>query len=121
MDYHGMEYATCAAFLLDEEDDAAQLARELGLEMLPIKGWDSTIVQHKFIPDLWGESLDQLPYSSSVIESFKKFKKEMLAIDLKTRIRTRQHAVQQFPRRLPSRTAGVVGLLWAVQLGSTRG
>ena len=85
MDYHGMEYPTGAAFLLDQEDDAAQLARELGLDMLPIKGWDSTIVQHKFIPDLWGENLDQLPYSSSVIESFKKFKKEMVAIDLKKR------------------------------------
>jgi monoamine oxidase len=85
MDYKGVEYATGAAFLLDEKDEAAQLARELGMELLPIKGWDGSIIDHKFIPDMWGDNLDQLPYSASVIESFKKFKKEMLAIDVKKR------------------------------------
>ena len=85
MDYQGVEYATGAAFMLDEEDDAAQLARELGLELLPIKGWDGTIVQNKFIADLWGDNLDQLPYGAAVIEKWKKFRKEMLTIDLKKR------------------------------------
>ena len=85
MDYKGASYATGAAFLLDQEDDAAQLAHELKLEMLPISGWDATVIKHRFIPDMWGENLDQMPYPAAVVEKFKKFKREMLAIDLEKR------------------------------------
>ena len=46
---------------------------------------DSTIINGEWIPNTWAEGLDKLPYPASVREGFKKFKKEMLAIDLKKR------------------------------------
>jgi len=37
------------------------------------------------IPDTWGDGLNKLPYPPSVRESFKKFKKEVLAVDVEKR------------------------------------
>jgi len=37
------------------------------------------------VPDTWGDGLNKLPYPPPVRESFKKFKKEMLAIDVEKR------------------------------------
>jgi len=84
MDYQGSEYATGTAFLYKEEY-AYSFAKELGLEPLPINSSDGTMVKGEFIADTWGEGLDKLPYSATVRESFKKFRKELLAIDLKKR------------------------------------
>jgi len=42
-------------------------------------------VKGEFIPDVWGTGLDNLPYSPAVRESFKKFRAEMLNIDLEKR------------------------------------
>jgi protoporphyrinogen oxidase len=84
MEYEGQAYAAGAAFLAKSEN-AYGFARELGLEPLPINNWDGSILNGQFIPDTWGEGLDQLPYSTAVREGFKKFKKEMLAIDLEKR------------------------------------
>lgn len=84
MDYQGMAYATGSAFIWSG-DDAYPFAKEIGLEPLPVNNWDGSIIKGEFVPDTWGEGLDKLPYAASVRESFKKFKKEMLAIDLKKR------------------------------------
>ncbi len=84
MDYEGSAYATGTAFLY-KSDYAYALARELGMEPLPINSSDGTILNGEFIPDTWGAGLDKLPYSASVRESFKKFKKELQAIDLHKR------------------------------------
>ena len=84
MEYEGQVYATGAAFIW-KDDNAYPLAKELGLEPLPVENWDGTIVKGEFIPDTWGEGLNHLPYSASVRQSFEKFKREMLAIDLKKR------------------------------------
>ena len=83
MDYHGATYGTGSAFV--ESAAAADLANELGLKPLPIDNWDGTFVKGEFIPDFWGEGLQHAPYSESVRESFKKFRKEILAIDLEQR------------------------------------
>lgn len=84
MDYKGMAYATGAAFIWSG-DIAYTFAKEIGLEPLPIDNWDGSIIKGEFIPDTWGDGLDKLPYSASVRDSFKKFRDEMLAIDLKKR------------------------------------
>src|SRR5438128_2088519 len=86
MDYRGSAYATGAAFI-EKHEVGYQFAKEIGLEALPVNNWDGTIVKGEFIPDTWGEGLDRLPYSPAVRESFKKFRKEMLAIDVKKRSR----------------------------------
>src|SRR5947209_10684483 len=82
MDSHGATYATGAAFMLDDKDDAAQLAKELDLALLPINNWDGTIHNGEFVADTWGDGINKLPYPENVREDFKKFKQEILAIDL---------------------------------------
>ncbi len=84
MDYQNSLYATGSAFLY-KDDYAFGFAREIGLEPLPINSSDSTIVKGEYTPDTWGDGLDKLPYSATVREGFKKFKKELLTIDLKKR------------------------------------
>jgi protoporphyrinogen oxidase len=86
MEYDGTTYATGAAFL-DKSEYSYQFAKEIGLEPLPVNNWDGTIVNGEFVADTWGDGLDKLPYPPSVREGFKKFKKEMLGIDLQKRQR----------------------------------
>jgi len=84
MEYQGAAYATGSAFLAKSEH-AYNFAREIGLEPLPIANPDGSILKGEWIPDTWGSGLDKLPYPASVRESFKKFKKEMLAINVQKR------------------------------------
>ena len=84
MEYQGMPYATGSAFL-GKSESAYDFAREIGLEPLPINDSDSTILKGEWIPDTWRSGLDKLPYPVAVRESFKKFRKELLAIDLEKR------------------------------------
>jgi len=83
MQYHGATYGTGSAFV--ESPAAAELAVEIGLQPLPIDNWDGTIIKGEFVPDFWGEGLDHAPYPVNVRDDFKKFKKDMLAIDLEKR------------------------------------
>ena len=84
MEYEGSVYATGSAFLTKDEY-AYPFAKEIGLEPLPINSSDASIIQGELVLDTWGEGLNKLPYPAPVRESFKKFKKEMLAIDVKKR------------------------------------
>jgi len=84
MEYEGSTYATGSAFLAKDEY-AYHFAKEIGLEPLPVNSPDASIIHGELIPDTWGEGLDKLPYSPPVRESFKKFKKEMLAINVEKR------------------------------------
>jgi protoporphyrinogen oxidase len=84
MEYQGNAYATGTAFLAKSEY-AYSFAQEIGLEPLPINDRDSTLIKGEWIANTWAEGLDKLPYPASVREGFKKFKKDMLAIDLAKR------------------------------------
>ena len=84
MEYQGNAYATGSAFL-EKSEDAYSFAKEIGLEPLPVNDRDSTIINGEWIANTWADGLDKLPYSASIREGFKKFKKDMLAIDLKKR------------------------------------
>jgi protoporphyrinogen oxidase len=84
MEYEGSTYATGSAFLAKDEY-SYQFAKEIGLKPLPIMSPDATIIRGQLVLDTWGDGLNNLPYSASVRESFKKFKKEMLAIDAEKR------------------------------------
>ena len=84
MEYEGSTYATGSAFLAKDEY-AYHFAKEIGLEPLPVNSPDASIIQGELVLDTWGEGLDKLPYPPPVRESFKKFKKEMLAIDVEKR------------------------------------
>ncbi len=84
MEYEGSTYATGSAFLVNDEY-TYPFAKEIGLELLPVNSPDASIIHGELIPDTWGDGLDKLPYPASVREGFKKFKKEMLAVDLEKR------------------------------------
>src|SRR6202020_91450 len=79
MEYEGSVYGTGSAFLTKDEY-AYHFAKEIGLEPLPVDSPDATIIHGELVLDTWGDGVDRLPYASPVRESFKKFKKEMLAI-----------------------------------------
>jgi len=84
MEYQGNAYATGSAFL-ENAEAGYSFAKEIGLEPLPVNDRDSTIIKGEWIPNTWAEGLNKLPYPTHVREGFKKFKKDMLAIDLKKR------------------------------------
>jgi protoporphyrinogen/coproporphyrinogen III oxidase len=84
MEYDGSTYGTGSAFITDDEY-AYKFSKEIGLAPLPISSPDGSIIHGEFIPDTWGTGLDNLTYPAAVRESFKKFKREMTAIDLEKR------------------------------------
>jgi monoamine oxidase len=78
-EYGKQPFATGSAF--DYKDTPSdQLARELGLNPLPINSPDPTIVNGKWVRDTWGAGLDELPYPAEVRASFKTFRSEMLGL-----------------------------------------
>jgi protoporphyrinogen oxidase len=84
MEYQGNAYATGSAFL-EKTEYTYHFAKEIGLEPLPIHDRDSTIIKGEWIANTWADGLDKLPYPAPIREGFKKFKKDMLAIDLNKR------------------------------------
>lgn len=79
-EYNGVAYATGGAFT--EGEAMRDFTTGLGLPYLPIDNWDGTIVNGEFVADTWGAGLDRLPYPQNVRDGFKKFRDEMLKIDL---------------------------------------
>jgi protoporphyrinogen oxidase len=79
-EYQGQAYATGTAFI-GRSEGAYEFAKEIGLTPLPIDNWDGSVIKGEFVPDTWGDGLDKLPYPGAVKDGFKKFKKDMLAID----------------------------------------
>ena len=83
MEFEGQAYGTGSAFA-DSEITAA-FAQEVGLAPLLVNNFDPTVVKGEFIADTWGDGLDKLPYPPEVREAFKKFRRDLLAIDLEKR------------------------------------
>ena len=79
-EYQDQGYATGSAF--DEKDtESYQLAKELGMTLLPIDCWDPSIIRGEFVEDTWHSGLDHLPYPISVRSAFKKFRTTLLEMD----------------------------------------
>ncbi|HYA64509.1 MAG TPA: FAD-dependent oxidoreductase [Candidatus Sulfotelmatobacter sp.] len=84
-EYEGQSYSTGSAY--DFRDSACdQLAKEIGLHLLPIDMPDPTIDKGVYTPDTWRSGLTQLPYSKDTIASFKKFTENIMKIDLHKQI-----------------------------------
>ena len=86
-EYEGQAFATGAAFAETGEHPAIEMARELGLPMLPVNNPDPTIIKGELIEDTWRAGLDRLPYTGSVRESFRKFRRDVQAMRLAGRDR----------------------------------
>ena len=81
-EYGGDAFATGSAYTTKGETGVMQLCKELGIEPLPIDCPDGLILNGEFVPHAWRDGLDHLPYPASVRDSFRKFKQEMLKVDL---------------------------------------
>jgi monoamine oxidase len=80
-EFDGQPFATGSAFAY-KGDYGDQLSAEMGLKLLPVNNPDATIENKTFAPDTWVAGLDQLPYSKEVRESFKKFRDDMMKINV---------------------------------------
>jgi len=81
-EFEGQPFATGSAFA-DKGDYGDQLSDEIGLKLLPVNNPDPTIVNKTFVPDTWKSGIDQLPYSKQVRESFRRFREDMLRIQVR--------------------------------------
>ena len=80
-EYAGQAFATGSAYT-SKSGPAWDLCKELGIEPLPVADPDGLILNREFVPHAWREGLDHLPYPGDVRESFRKFKQEMLRVNL---------------------------------------
>src|ERR1700741_1304008 len=71
-EFAGQPYSTAAAYDF-RGSSSDQLAKEIGLHLLPVDLPDPTIDNGVCTPDTWRSGLSQLPYSKATIASFKKF------------------------------------------------
>jgi monoamine oxidase len=86
-EYAGQAFATGTAYTSKRESGVLQVcARALGIEPLPIDCPDGLILNREFVPHAWREGLDHLPYPQNVRDSFRKFKQDMLKVDLMKRL-----------------------------------
>ena len=79
-EYGGQAYSTGAAYDF-RGSYSDQLAKEIGLNLLPIDMPDPTIDNGVYTPDTWRSGLSELPYSKAVVASFKKFVADMMKLD----------------------------------------
>jgi monoamine oxidase len=84
-EYAGQPFATGSAYAY-KGDAGDQLAAELGLKLLLVNNPDPTIVNGTFVPDTWKAGLDHLPYPKEVVASFKKFRDDIMKLNLKSQI-----------------------------------
>jgi monoamine oxidase len=79
-EFAGQPYSTAAAYDF-RGSHCDQLAREIGLHLLPIDMPDPTIDNGVYTPDTWRSGLSQLPYSKETVAGFKKFAADILTLD----------------------------------------
>jgi monoamine oxidase len=79
-EFAGQPYSTAAAYDF-RGSYSDQLAKEIGLHLLPIDMPDPTIDNGVYTPDTWRSGLIQLPYSKETIASFQKFRDDILKMD----------------------------------------
>jgi oxygen-dependent protoporphyrinogen oxidase len=84
-EYEGQAFSTAAAYDF-RGSHSDQLAKEIGIDMPLIDMPDPTIDNGVYVPDTWGKGLEHLPYKKEVIESFKKFREDVMKVDVKARM-----------------------------------
>jgi len=81
-EYQGQFFSTGAAY--DYRGSFSdQLAKEIGINLLPIDMPDPTIDNHTYVPDTWRSGLEHLPYPKDVVASFKKFRDDVMKSDVR--------------------------------------
>jgi protoporphyrinogen oxidase len=85
-EFDGQPFATGSAYAF-RDDEGDQLAREIGLKLLPVDNPDPTIVNKTFVADTWIKGIDELPYPKAVRASFRKFRDDIRKIDAAARMK----------------------------------
>ena len=119
-EYNGVAYATGGAFT--EGETMQEFTTELGLPYLPVDNWDGTIVNGEFVADTWGRDSTNCRIRRTCATSFKKFRDEMLKIDVKKRYAELDNLpLSKFTTGYAPELKAVVGRIRAFELGSARG
>ncbi len=84
-EFRGQVYGTGSAYAY-RGDEGDQLASEIGLKLPFVNMPDPTIVNKAYIPDTWKTGLGQLPYPKEVRDSFKKFRDDMMKINVREKM-----------------------------------
>ena len=84
-EYEGQPFCTGSAYAY-QGDEGDQLAREMGLQLLPVNNPDATIVNKTFVADTWNAGIEQLPYPKAARDSFRKFREDLLKINVRERM-----------------------------------
>jgi monoamine oxidase len=80
-EFAGQPYSTAAAYDF-RGSDSDHLAKEIGLDLLPINMPDPTIDNGVYTPDTWRSGLADLPYSKETVASFKRFAENVMKLDV---------------------------------------
>jgi len=84
-EYEGEAFSTGAAYDF-RGSFSDQLAQEIGINMHFVDMPDPTIDNGVYVPDTWGKGLPHLPYKKEVVASFKKFRDDVMKIDVRGQI-----------------------------------
>lgn len=84
-EFNGSVYGTGSAYAY-RGDDGDALAKEIGLILPAVDAPDPTIVNQTFVPDTWKTGLDHLPYPKETVASFKKFRDDVMNINVRERM-----------------------------------
>ena len=84
-EYQGQFFSTAAAYDF-RGSFSDQLAKEIGVDMPLVDMPDPTIDNRTYVPDTWRSGLAHLPYKNGVVASFKKFRDDMMKIDVRTQM-----------------------------------
>jgi len=79
-EYEGQAFSTGSAYDF-RGSYCDHLAKEIGLNLLPIDMPDPTIDNGVYTPDTWRTGLVHLPYSKASVASFKRFRDDILKLD----------------------------------------
>jgi hypothetical protein len=81
-EYQGQVFATGAAYGY-RGDPGDLLAKQIGLNMPLINMPDPIIDNGRYAPDIWRSGINDLPYTKSVVASFRKYRDDIMKIDFK--------------------------------------
>jgi oxygen-dependent protoporphyrinogen oxidase len=81
-EYQGEAFSTGAAYDF-RGSFSDQLANEISINMPLVDMPDPTIDNRVYVPDTWGKGLEHLPYKKEVVASFKKFRDDVMKIDVR--------------------------------------
>ena len=84
-EYEGQVYGTGSAYGY-RGDDGDKLAKEIGLDMPFIAMPDPVIDNGVYTADPWKAGLDHLPYTKEAIASLRKFRDDVMKMDLKNKM-----------------------------------